>query len=102
MKLYILRDQAKGLMGGVKFELKARAELTQEESGLVKNYKADKEVLLKKEIKIPLMSKAFVLNLTIGNLISGQTFKCNDIGEVIAYEESVKKPAAHSKVTLKS
>ena len=35
MKLYIKRDQAKGLLGGTKFELTAKAELTGEESSLV-------------------------------------------------------------------
>jgi len=44
MKLFINRDQAKGLLGGVKFQLSARTELTKEEADLVKKYKADKEV----------------------------------------------------------
>ena len=47
MKLYITKSQARGLMGGVKFEFKARAELTPEESELVRKYRASKELLLK-------------------------------------------------------
>lgn len=45
MKLFITRDQAKGLLGGTKFELTARVELGSEESGLVSKYKADKAAL---------------------------------------------------------
>lgn len=91
MKLFITRDQAKGLLGGVKFELRARTELSNEESELVKKYKADKEVLLQKEIKIPLTGRSFNLNLTIGSLMGGQTFKCNDIAEILEYEKNIKE-----------
>lgn len=91
MKLFITRDQAKGLLGGVKFELKARVELTNEESELVKKYKVDKEVLLQKEVKIPLTGRALNIALTIGSLTNGQTFKCNDIAEILEYENNVKE-----------
>ncbi len=91
MKLYIARDQAKGLLGGVKFELRARVELTHEEAGLVRKYKADKEMLLQKEVKIPLTGRSIVLNLTIGSLMNGQTFRCNDIAEILEYERNVKE-----------
>lgn len=91
MKLYITRDQAKGLLGGVKFVLNARTELTNEERELIKRYKADSEVLLKKEVKILLTGKSIVLNLTIGSLISGQNFKCKDIAEILEYEKNVKE-----------
>lgn len=91
MKLIIKRDQSKKLMGGISFELHARIELTDEESSLVAKYKADKEILMKKEIKIPFTGKSIVLNITIGSLMAGQVFKCNDIGEVLEYENSVKE-----------
>ena len=91
MKLFIKRDQAKGLLGGIKFELRVRTELTNEEAELVRKYKVDKEVLLQKEIKIPLTGRSIVLNLTIGSLMAGQTFKCNDIAEILEYEKNVKE-----------
>ena len=91
MRLRISRNQASGVFGGVKFELKAQVQLTPEESGLVSKYKADKEVLLKKEIKIPFTGRSLTLDLTIGSLMAGQTFKCNDIGEILEYEENVKQ-----------
>lgn len=91
MKLIIKRDQAKKMMGGISFELQAKVELTDEENSLISKYKANKEVLMKKEVKIPFTGRALVLNITIGSLMMGQTFKCNDIGEILEYEKSVKE-----------
>jgi len=91
MKLYITREQSKALLGGINFELKVKVDLTNDEAELVKKYQAEKETLLKKEIKIPLTGKSLVLNLTIGSLVSGQTFKCGDIAEILEYEKDVKE-----------
>lgn len=91
MKLFIVRDQAKGFMGGTKFELNAKVELTSEEAALVSKYKTDKEVLLQKEIKIPFTSKVVVIDINIGSLVSGQVFKCKDIADILEYEKNVKE-----------
>jgi len=91
MNLYILRDQAKGIFEGGKFELSARIVLTNEEAELIRKYKADKKVLLKKEIKISSTGRTILLNLTIGQLMAGQTFKCNNIAEILEYEANVKE-----------
>ena len=91
MKLFLIRDQAKKMLGGVSFQLSARTELTSEESDLVRKYNVDKEVLLQKEIKIPLTGRSIVLNITIGSLMVGQSFKCNDIAEILEYEKNVKE-----------
>jgi hypothetical protein len=72
VRLFLDRDQAKGFLGGVKFELTAKVELTPEEAELVRRYKADKEVLIQKEVKVPFTGKSFNLGLTIGSLTSGQ------------------------------
>lgn len=77
MKLFITRHQTKVLLGGVRFELKVRTELTSEEAELVKFYKADK--------------RAIVLNLTIGNLMCGQTFNSSDIAQILETEKNVKE-----------
>ena len=45
MKLRINRNQASGMFGGVKFELKAQVQLTPDEAALVSKYKVEKEVL---------------------------------------------------------
>src|SRR6185369_11373173 len=97
MRLFINRDQAKGMLGGVKFEMAAKVQLTTDEAELVRKYKTEKEVLLKKEIKIPLTGRALVINLTIGSLLSGQTFKCDDIGEVLEYEKNIKESCENFK-----
>lgn len=90
MKLMIERDEVAGLLGGTRFQLRAKCELTRYERGLVEKYKAHREILAKKEIPIPLTDRVFVLNLTIGNLIDGQVFKCADIAEILAHEEELK------------
>ena len=91
MKLVISRDQSKKMLGGISFELSAQVDLNGDEAGLVKKYKADKEMLMQKEIAIPLTGRSIVLNITIGSLVSGQTFKCNDIAEILEYENNVKE-----------
>lgn len=97
MKLFIKKDQSKKMMGGVSFELNARVELTNDETELVKKYKADKEGLLQKEVKIPFTGRAIRLNITIGSLIQGQTFKCNDIAEILESEQNVKEACENFK-----
>ena len=95
MQLSITRDQDKGLLGGVKFELKARVQLTNEEAELVKKYRVDRESLLIKEAKI--FGRAFEIKITIGDLTGGQTFKCNDIAEIIETENNVKEACENFK-----
>ena len=90
MKLHIRRNQASGMLGGIKFELIGKVVLTQEESDLIKRYKAEKQVLLKKEIKIPFTSRALTLDITIGSLVNGQTFKCEEIGDILETEKELK------------
>ena len=91
MKLYITRDQAKGVLGKVKFILKARVELTDEEAALLKKYKAKNEILLQKELNIPFLKKKYVLLLKIGSFIVGEEFKCKDIADILQYEENIKE-----------
>jgi len=97
MKLFVRKNQSKKMMGGISFELSARTELTSDEASLVKTYKADKEVLLQKEIKIPLTGRSIIMNITIGSLIAGQSFKCNDIAEILEYEKNVKESCENFK-----
>lgn len=91
MKLYITRGQAKGVFGKVKFSLKARVELNNEEAALVKKYKAQDEILLEKELKIPFLKKKYVLLLKVGSFIMGEEFKCKDIADILQYEENIKE-----------
>lgn len=91
MRLMILREEATGLLGGVRFQLRAKCELTPYERNLVEKHKAHKEVLAQKEIPIPLTGRAIVLNLKIGDLVEGQVFKCADFAEINAYEEALRE-----------
>lgn len=91
MKLIIHRDQSQKAFGGAKFVLNVRAELTEEESKLVKKYKAQKEVLLSKEVKIPLTGKSITLDINIDTLINGQSIKCDDIATILETEENIKQ-----------
>jgi len=90
VQLHLKRGQSTKMFGGVKFELEAKATLTPEESGLINKYKVHDEILTEKHIKIPLTDRALVIKITIGSLVSGQTFKCSEIGEILNYEEEIK------------
>jgi len=89
MILKINRDQSKALLGGVNFELKAHVELSSEEAELIKRYKAHKEVLC--FVDKALFGRKFTVEIKIGDLLDGQTFKCKDIAEILENEESVKE-----------
>lgn len=90
MKLYITRDQAKALLGGVKFELRAKVVLTPQEEELVKRYQAWKEVLIERRYKIPFTERELVIGVNIDGLVRGQTFKSKDITELLEHEKNVK------------
>lgn len=89
MILKISRDQSKALLGGVNFELQAQVQLNQEESELIKKYKVHKEVLLSKEVS--LLGNKFTVDIRIGSLVDGQSFKCKDIAQILETEENVKE-----------
>src|SRR3712207_5738530 len=48
MELLLRRDQQGGLMGGVKFQLTAKAKLTDDESAAIKKYKMGDTILYEK------------------------------------------------------
>jgi hypothetical protein len=98
MKLIISRSQDKGLMGGISFLLNTKVDLTQEESELVKKYKVQKETLLIKTISI--LGREIALDIRIGGLIEGQSFKCKEVSEIITTEENVKEACQNFKTYL--
>ncbi len=95
MKLHVVRNQNQGRMGKVSFELKVRTELTPEENALVKKYRAHKEVLFLKEGgsvgKFLVGKNLSMQKVTIQNLISGMTFKGDNIATILGYEEMIKE-----------
>lgn len=102
MKLFISRNQydEKGFFGkhkGVDFHLKARVELTDEESELVARYKADDEVLC--SMKYASMGNQ-ITTITIGSLIRGHGFHTKNIAELLGYEEDIKKACEAFKIYI--
>lgn len=100
MQLHLRKNQATKFFGGVKFELQARVTLTEDEDSLVNKYRVQDEVLVEKQIKIPFTDRALLVKMTIGSLVAGQTFKCNDIAEILHYEETIKASCAELRQRL--
>jgi RNase P subunit RPR2 len=93
--LFIERDQASRILGGVKFILKARVQLTRQELELVNKYSVKDEILYQQEIRINFASKATTLTITIRVLLKGTVFKCKSLGAIQKYEVGIKEACAH-------
>jgi len=88
LKLHITRNQAKGLLGNVKFELNSKVELTDEEEKLIKKYNTNQETLFVGKVNI--LGIELNVRITIDNLVKGHTFKCSNIAEIVRYEAIVR------------
>ncbi len=90
MKLVLTKDQSKGLLGNVKFEVKAQVQITDEEQELITHYKLQNEVLLSKKLNnIWGQPTDEEVNVTVSNLLNGEVYKCKDLAEVIIYSENL-------------
>lgn len=90
MKLALVSSQSKGLMGGVSFEVKGRVDLAPEEQQLIRHYKLEGSVVLKKKAKnIWGQVTDMDVAVSVKNLLSGDSFKCKSLDEVISYRESL-------------
>lgn len=115
MQLLIRRNQKTGLMGGSKYTLYVRAQLTEEEKTLVKKNNLAGELLVyydKDQDKAnlagafksaggltgALLRKMRDTALTVGKLIEGADFTCENVGELLGVEDQVK----HASLMLKS
>lgn len=92
MKLQISRNQAKGMLGNVKFEVNARVELTDGEKDLIDKYKVRTEPLIVKGYTSNpfLLGKKSAYGVTIKNLVDGHNYKCGSINEILDYEQMIK------------
>lgn len=98
MKLVITKNQNKGLMGGVSFEIKAQVQLDEEERKLIQHYKLENDTLLsKKLVNFWGQLTDIEIRVLVKHLITGETYKCKDLGEVISYTESLKDACAKLK-----
>jgi hypothetical protein len=92
MQLVMRRSQSKGVLGGVSFEVHAQVRLSEEERALLKQYKQEAVVVLQRPLYLfgqPLENR--VVNITAGQLVNGESFKCKDLAEVIAYGDNVRR-----------
>lgn len=90
MKLILRKNQSQGIMGGMTFEVRAQAALTDEEQILITKYRQESAVVLQKPLVIWGVKSDRVINITAGQLIRGETFKCKDLGEVLNYCEAAQ------------
>jgi len=91
------------------YELKAQAELTEEEAGNVKKYKVEETTLVSNlntdETDGLLMSVAksmSSINLTVAELIAGKTLSAKDITEIMLLEEQIKSVCEGFKTILEA
>ena len=90
MQLLLTKSQSKGLLGSVKFEVKAQVQLTDEEQELIRHYNLQGEILVsKKLINIWGQPTGEDVSVTVSNLLNGEVYKCKDLGEVIAYSDNL-------------
>jgi hypothetical protein len=85
MKLIIKRDQDKAFLGGMKFILSCRVELSPNEQELIQKYKVHNQPLTYKERK-----GVDIPSLYIQNLLNGVTQKAKDIEMLLNNEEVIK------------
>lgn len=91
MQLLLRKSQSKGFIGGISFEVNAQVRLTDEERDLVQKYKQEGTVVLQRPLFVFGQPTDRVINLTVGQLIQGESFKCKDLGEVIGFCDNAKR-----------
>ena len=97
MELLITRNQKSGFIGGVKFQLTAKAKLTDEETSAVYKYKMGDTVLYEKPNNGPssnsltsaLVYRFTVPRVSVNDLVSGKTIETKDILEILDAEEQL-------------
>lgn len=89
MELILKRDQDKGMLGGIKFTLEAKAVLTAEEQELVKKYKANKYVLFdsKEQSHLGGFINVGPISYTINDLAVGIKDKVKDVSILLQKEQ---------------
>lgn len=101
MQLLIRRDQTAGLMGGIKFQLTAKASLDANEEAAVRKYKLGDTILYEKPTAAPDPGSAWSLlkhrfavpRVVVNDLVAGKTIEAKDILDIMAAEEQLKEAA---------
>jgi hypothetical protein len=107
MLLKLTRNQKKGMMGGMKFVLTARAELTPEEAQHVRTYGLSDTLLWDRASINPNAAAAgWISQLTkthtirIHDLVAGRDIDCKNIGEMLSHEAALKEACQTFKAIL--
>jgi hypothetical protein len=91
MILSIVKGEATGFFGGVRFTLSAKVELTSEESGLIQRFKLEREPILVRSSK-SIFSKEMVDSpILIGDFVRGISFKCKNVDEILQREVATRE-----------
>ena len=101
MELLLTREQAGGMLGGVKFQLTAKAKLSDDESAAVKKYKMGDTILYEKQSDKPdpnsflsLARHRFTVpRIQVRDLVDGKTIETKDILEILDAEEQLTDAA---------
>lgn len=117
MKLVLMRDQSRTIIGTAKFALKIAAELTTEESANISKYKMGRLilfseyiesdpgfwktiVLLFRKLKGLIFKSTKGLVISINDLVKGKQIVCKDIIEMVSIEDQVKEACQLFKIVL--
>lgn len=101
MELLIKRNQDKGMLGGIKFILEAKAILSAEEQELVKKYKVSKYVLFDSKEKQHLggIIATGPISYTINDLIAGTSEKVKEVS-ILLEKKTLINACKNLKATL--
>jgi hypothetical protein len=108
MQLLIRRNQKTGILGGAKYTLYVRAQLTEEEHSLIRKNNLAGELLVYYDkdadkatlagamkdaggLAGALIRKMRDTALTVAKLIEGTEFKCDNVGELLGVESEVRQ-----------
>ena len=115
MKLLLRRDQKTGLMGKSKYTLYVRAQLTDIEAAIVRKNRLENELLLyfdrdahkaggfarnaKDEGGFMGLAMSLMrdVSLTVGKLIEGASFTCDNVGQLLSVEDEATRSAMQLK-----
>lgn len=98
MRLRILRNESKGMLGGISFEYTIKIDVSPQESALIQKYRGEREIIYSTERA--LLGQKWEINFTLGDFIKGKTIKSRNIVEMIALEEATTSACKSIKVVL--
>lgn len=101
MELLLKKEQKSGIMGGSKFQLTAKAKLTNEEQEAIRKYKLGDTTLYEKPNDGPNMNSTMsmlayrftVPRISVNDLVAGKSIEAKDVVEILDAESQLVKAA---------